>query len=122
VSLEVIVTSEKIDENGATSARSHFPNRVQDQGLGHRRTLRTTVTKAIGLAAKFKNMGMISEPVNEGRGQAFITKDLRPVGKSEIGGNDEGNLFVEGRAELKVQLRPGGGERNETQFIQDNRY
>ena len=47
------------------------------------------VLKAVGLAAKLKDMGMIGQPVNEGGGQPGITKDLRPVGKSEVGGDQD---------------------------------
>ena len=50
------------------------------------------IEKAIGLAAEFKDVGMIGEAVDEVGGQAGVPKDLRPVGKGEIGRNDEGDF------------------------------
>jgi hypothetical protein len=59
-------------------------------------------------ADAFHNMGAIREPIQQGRGQAFIPQDLRPIGKAHIGGDDQGHPFIPRRAELTQQMRPGG--------------
>jgi hypothetical protein len=38
--------------------------------------------KAIRLADEFKQVRIMRETVQEGAGQAFIAKDLRPIGKA----------------------------------------
>ena len=69
------------------------------------------------LADEFQDGGSIREPIQPGRGQAFVAKDLGPLGKAPMGGEDQGHPFVEGRAELKQQMRPGGSERDEAQLV-----
>ena len=78
------------------------------------------VADAIGLTAEFKEVGMVGEPVNESGGQPFVAKDLGPVGKGQVGGDDDRHLLMKSGAELEEQLSPIGGKRDETQFIQDD--
>jgi hypothetical protein len=45
------------------------------------------LAKAIRLADELEDMGFVREAVQPGSGQAFIAKDLHPVGKTEVGGD-----------------------------------
>jgi len=40
------------------------------------------LTKAKRLADEFQNMRSIREPIQQGRGQAFVAEDLGPIGKA----------------------------------------
>ena len=62
----------------------------------------------------------MSQAVQEGGGEAFITKDLGPISKMEVGGDDESDFFIQGGAELEDELCAGGREGDEAEFIQDN--
>ena len=53
-------------------------------------------------------------------GQSLVTEDLGPVGEFQVGSHDQGDPFVQGRAELEHQLGPGGGKGDEAQLIQHN--
>ena len=79
-----------------------------------------TLTKAVRLARELQDMRLVSEPVEQGRGQTFIAEDLCPVSESQIGRHKHGHPFVERGTELKDQLCAGGRERDEAQLIQDN--
>src|SRR6185436_17009253 len=53
-------------------------------------------------------------------GQLFTAEELDPIGEFQVGDNDEGHALLQGGAELKHQLGPGGGKRDKAQFIQDD--
>ena len=42
------------------------------------------VADAMGVAAEFKEMGMVGEPVDESSSEPLGAKDLRPVGKGRL--------------------------------------
>jgi len=62
----------------------------------------------------------MSEPIEQGSCQSFITKHLGPIRKAQIGRHNHRHSLVQGRTELKDQLRPGGGEGNKAQLVQDD--
>jgi len=64
------------------------------------------LTNAQRLADAFQQMRSIREPIQQGRGQAFVAEDLGPIGNAYMGGDEHGHLFVHGRAQLKEQVRP----------------
>ena len=66
------------------------------------------LTEAIGFADEFEDMGAMGQAIQEGGREAFITKDLRPFSKMEVGGDDESDFFMQGGAELKEELCAGG--------------
>jgi hypothetical protein len=72
------------------------------------------------VVAEFKEMGMVSEPVNESGSQPLVTKDLGPVREGQIGGDDDCHLLMKSGAELEKPLSPIGGKGDEAQFIQDD--
>jgi hypothetical protein len=47
-------------------------------------------------------------------------EDLTPIGKFEIGGDDQRDAFMEDGTELEHQLSAGGGKGDKAQFIQDD--
>lgn len=61
----------------------------------------------------------MGEPVEQGCCQMFFSHHGIPISKFEVGGNDHGTSFVEGRAELEEQMSPFTAERNEAKFVQD---
>ncbi len=74
--------------------------------------------EAIGLAEQFDDMGMVRESVEQGCGQTFIAKDLDPIGELEIGGDNQGQAFVERRAEGEQRLGANRREGDEAELIQ----
>ena len=66
------------------------------------------LTKAIRLTRELQDVRFVREPVQQGGGQAFITEDLGPVGKTQVGGHQHGHPLIESGAELEDQLRSGG--------------
>jgi len=60
------------------------------------------------------------QTIEQGSGQAFIAKDLRPIRKLEIGRDDQRDPFIQRRTKLKQQLRADRREWDEAQFIQDD--
>jgi hypothetical protein len=64
-----------------------------------------TLTKAKRLTDELEAMGSIRQTIQQGCGQAFVAKDLGPIGKAQIGGDQQSHPFVEGRAKLKQQMR-----------------
>ena len=50
---------------------------------------------AIGLAHKLNDPSLVRQPVEEGCGHFVIGKDLIPVAKAQITGDNDGNLFIE---------------------------
>lgn len=78
------------------------------------------LSKTIRLTDKLDDVGLVSEPVQESEGQLFIAKNVGPISKVEIGGDNERDPFVQSRTELKDEMRPEIGEGNEAQLIQNN--
>lgn len=71
-----------------------------------------TLANANRRADAFQDVGSIREPIQPCRGQAFVAKDLGPIGTAQMGGDAQGHPFVEGRAARTQQRRPGGSERD----------
>ncbi len=65
-------------------------------------------------------MGAMGQAIQEGGREAFMTKDLRPFSKMEVGGDDESDFFMQGGAELKDELCAGGWEGDKAEFIQND--
>lgn len=76
--------------------------------------------EAVGLADEFDDVGLVGQPIQEGQGQFFITKDLSPITKLEIGGHDQRDPLVQGGTELEDQMSAEIGEGDEAQLIQND--
>ena len=55
------------------------------------------LSKAVRLAHKLQNVGVVGQPIKQGRRQLFITEDLGPVSEVQIGGHNDRHPFVQGR-------------------------
>jgi len=80
----------------------------------------SALSETIRFAEQLHNLGMVSETIEQGSGQAFVAKDLHPIGKFEVGGDDQSEAFVQFRAEGKQGLRAVGGEGDKAQLIQND--
>ena len=79
-----------------------------------------SLAKAVRLADELKNVRFVREAVQQGCGQALIAKDLYPISKTEIGGDDHSHSLVQSGTELKDQLSANGREGDEAQLVQDD--
>lgn len=47
------------------------------------------LSEAVALPGEDDDMGVVDEPVNEGRGETVVAKDGVPLAELQVGGNDE---------------------------------
>ena len=59
----------------------------------------------------------MGEAVQESGGEGLIKKELSPLGKRQIGSDDEGDAVIDSGAKLKEQLSALSGEGDEAEFI-----
>src|SRR6266702_6159589 len=71
------------------------------------------LTEAVGLTDKLKNMAFACQPIQEGCRHNLIPKNAVPVSKAQISGDNDGNPFMEIRAQLKQHLPAVFGKRKE---------
>jgi len=64
-------------------------------------------------------MSLVGDPIQQRRGQGGVPKDLGPVPKSEIRGDDDRLFLMAFREYLKQQLGALLGEGDVSQFIDD---
>ena len=75
--------------------------------LGQTGRLVLALPKTIGLADEFEQVGVMGEAVEQRSREALITEDLRPVGKTQIGGDSHRHPLVQRGADwLPRSLRP----------------
>lgn len=110
---------------GATSfARTLVTARLGSRGLADFRLLlgplllfhlflTESLTKAIGVPYKLKNMGFVCQSVQQSRCHAFITKHLVPITETQITGHNDRNTLIQIRAKLKQSLCAVFRKRNE---------
>lgn len=67
-------------------------------------------------------MGVVNQPVNEGRGQVVIAKNSVPLRKLQIGGNDEASAFVAVRNDLEQQLGGLFVQGNKADLVDDDQF
>src|SRR6266702_453718 len=72
------------------------------------------LTEAIRLSHKLKNVPFVSQPIQQGNGHFFVSKNGVPIPKAKICRHDDRHPFIQVRAELKQQLRSLFGKWNET--------
>ena len=61
----------------------------------------------------------MSEPVKQCTGEPLGAKDLGPFLESQVGGHHEAVMLIGPADDLEEQFGPGLGERNVSQFIDD---
>ena len=62
---------------------------------------------------------MVGEAVQQGAGQPLRAEDLGPLVEGKVGGHQDGAPLVALAEDLEEQLRPGGGQGDETQLVDD---
>lgn len=60
---------------------------------------------------------MVDDAVNNGIGQDFVAKDLLPVFKGTVGGEDGGFGFIAGTDDFKEVVEGELGDFAEAQFV-----
>ena len=61
----------------------------------------------------------MSEPVEQGGGELFVSEDLHPLGECEVGGDDGGSAFVAIGQQIEEQLPAGAVKRHESELVHD---
>ena len=61
----------------------------------------------------------MGEAVQQRPGEPFGAEDVGPLVKGEVGGDQDGAPFVALPEDLEEEFRPGGGEGDEAQFVDD---
>jgi hypothetical protein len=77
----------------------------------------SSVLEAPALIACFDDIAMVCEPIEHGGGHLGVAEDLRPIGESEVRGDDDGGIFVELADQVEQQLRAGLAERQIAEFV-----
>ena len=62
----------------------------------------------------------MGEAIQEGRGPLGVAEDLHPLAETEVGGQDQGGLFVPMADQMEQQRTARFGERQVTQFVDDD--
>ena len=60
--------------------------------------------EAIGFTSQFDDVGIMCESIQECGGQPLVYKNLPSIGKLQVGGDDENQVFIEFRIEGKQHL------------------
>ena len=55
-----------------------------------------TLPETIGLADKLNDVSAMGEPVQESQGELLTAKDLGPIGKVQIGGDNDRHPLIQG--------------------------
>src|SRR5437773_2348367 len=79
-----------------------------------------SLAEAVGLSNKLRNVPLVRQAVEESCRHFFVPKNRRPVGKPQIGRNNDRNSLIQVRAKLEQALRPFGAKGDEADFIQNN--
>ena len=62
---------------------------------------------------------MVGEPVQQRAGEAFRAEDPGSLIERQVGGDKDGAPLVALAEDLEEQFRPGGGQGDEAQFVDD---
>ena len=63
---------------------------------------------------------MVGQAIQHGGGHLGVAEDLRPIGEGEIGGDQQGGVFVELADQVEQQLAAGLAERQVAQLVDDD--
>ena len=66
--------------------------------------LKDPLAEAIGLPDEFEDTCSVSESIQQGSRHFFVSKDLIPFGKAQIGGDNDGDSFLQFATQLKQEL------------------
>jgi len=77
------------------------------------------LAQPIAGACDLDDDGVVEQPVKQGGGDDGIAKDLSPLGKAAVGGEDHRALFVAGIDELKGEIASAVHDRQITDLVDD---
>src|SRR5690242_16375249 len=84
--------------------------------LGHQIGM---LAQPVAGAFDLDNDGVVEQPIKQGGGDDGIAKDLSPLGKAAVGGQDHRALFVAGIDELKEEITAAVHDRQITDLVDD---
>jgi len=61
---------------------------------------------------------MVRNAVEQGGGEAFVSQHLNPVSELEIGGQDQGQAFIDLRAEREQSVCAAGRKGDKAKFVE----
>ena len=62
----------------------------------------------------------MGQAIEHGGGHLGVAEDLRPIGEGEVGGDQQGGVFVELADQVEEQLSAGLTERQVAEFVDDD--
>lgn len=78
------------------------------------------VAEAVGLIAGFNDVAVMGEPVQQCRGHLGITEDSGPLGKRQVGGDQNAGVLIEFGQQMEQQCSTGLAEWQVSKFIQND--
>ena len=78
--------------------------------------------KPIAVAVHLENVNMVRQPIQQRSGETFRAEHRGPFVKREVGGDERAATLVALAQHLKQQFATNGGERDITQFIDDQQF
>ncbi len=75
------------------------------------------VLEPVATAGHIDDLAAVDETVKDGGGDSSVAKEVGPLVKALVGGDDEGGLFAHGRDTAKEQVGLGGGEGHEAYLV-----
>jgi hypothetical protein len=79
------------------------------------------VFEAPALVTGLNDVVVMGEPVEQCRGHLGVAEDRRPLGESQVGGDDDRGLLVEPADQVEQQLAAGLGERQIAELVENEK-
>ena len=73
----------------------------------------------VAFAVHLQDVDVVSEAVQESAGEPFRAEDVGPLIEGQVGSDHGGATFIALAEDLEEQFRPGLGQRDEAQFVND---
>ncbi len=73
----------------------------------------------VALAVHLQDMDVVGETVQQRAGEAFRAKYFGPLIEGKVGGDQDGAPLLALAEDLEEQFRSGGGQRDDTQLVDD---
>ena len=77
------------------------------------------MAEAAAVAVHLQDMDVVGEAVQQRAGEPFGAEDLGPLVEGQVGGHQDGAPFAALAEDLEEEFRPGGGQGDEAQFVDD---
>ena len=77
------------------------------------------VAEAVAVAVHLQDMDGVGETVQQRAGEAFRAKYFGPLIEGQVGGDQDGAPLLALAEDLEEQFRSGGGQRDDTQLVDD---